>query len=65
MLILHPNCQCCDKDLPADAKNAVICSFECTFVKIALSRFIEVFAQIFRVTLRLDLQERTNHSRNI
>ncbi len=31
MLILHPNCQCCDKDLPADAKNAVFCSFECTF----------------------------------
>ncbi|MGB2741256.1 MAG: DUF1272 domain-containing protein [Cognaticolwellia sp.] len=33
MLILHPNCQCCDKDLPADAKDAMICSFECTFCR--------------------------------
>lgn len=33
MLILHPNCQCCDKDLPPDAKDAMICSFECTFCR--------------------------------
>lgn len=31
MLELRPNCECCDKDLPADATNAMICSFECTF----------------------------------
>jgi hypothetical protein len=31
MLTLKPNCECCDKDLPADAADAVICSFECTF----------------------------------
>jgi len=31
MLILKPNCECCDKDLPADAKDARICTFECTF----------------------------------
>ena len=31
MLKLHPNCQCCDKDLPADTDGAYICSFECTF----------------------------------
>ena len=31
MLILKPNCECCDKDLPADAADAMICSFECTF----------------------------------
>ncbi len=30
MLELRPNCECCDKDLPADA-HAYICSFECTF----------------------------------
>ena len=30
MLALKPNCECCDKDLPADAA-ARICSFECTF----------------------------------
>ena len=31
MLKLKPNCECCDKDLPADSRKAVICSFECTF----------------------------------
>jgi len=31
MLALKPNCECCDKDLPADAPDAMICSFECTF----------------------------------
>jgi uncharacterized protein len=31
MLQLRPNCECCDKDLPPDAADAVICSFECTF----------------------------------
>ena len=27
MLILRPNCERCDKDLPADQAGAVICSF--------------------------------------
>jgi uncharacterized protein len=31
MLKLRPNCECCDKDLPADAADALICTFECTF----------------------------------
>ncbi len=31
MLELRPNCECCDKDLPPDSEEAVICSFECTF----------------------------------
>ena len=31
MLKLKPNCECCDRDLPPDAANALICSFECTF----------------------------------
>lgn len=31
MLTLRPNCECCDKDLPPDATDALICSFECTF----------------------------------
>lgn len=31
MLALKPNCECCDVSLPADAKNARICTFECTF----------------------------------
>ena len=31
MLALRPNCECCGKDLPAAAPDALICSFECTF----------------------------------
>lgn len=31
MLELRPNCECCDRDLPADSGEARICSFECTF----------------------------------
>lgn len=31
MLDLRPNCECCDKDLPPQSTDAMICSFECTF----------------------------------
>ncbi|MGG7516536.1 DUF1272 domain-containing protein [Allorhizobium undicola] len=31
MLALRPNCECCDRDLPPASRDAVICSFECTF----------------------------------
>ena len=31
MLEMRPNCECCDKDLPADVAGAYMCSFECTF----------------------------------
>lgn len=31
MLELRPGCECCDKPLPAEATDALICSFECTF----------------------------------
>ena len=30
-LALRPNCEYCDKDLPPDAADARICSYECTF----------------------------------
>ncbi|MFC5698342.1 DUF1272 domain-containing protein [Pseudomonas sp. GCM10022186] len=33
MLDLRPNCECCDKDLPPDSADALICSFECTFCR--------------------------------
>ena len=33
MLELRPNCECCDKDLPADSTDAMICTFECTFCR--------------------------------
>lgn len=31
MLQLRPSCECCDRDLPPDSEEALICSFECTF----------------------------------
>jgi uncharacterized protein len=31
MLELRPSCECCNKNLPPDALDAMICSFECTF----------------------------------
>ena len=31
MLQMRPNCECCDRNLPPDSTEAMICSFECTF----------------------------------
>jgi hypothetical protein len=31
MLEIRPNCENCNKDLPYDSSDAMICSFECTF----------------------------------
>lgn len=31
MLELRPNCELCDKDLPAESTEACICTYECTF----------------------------------
>jgi len=33
MLELRPNCECCNKDLPPDAADAMICTYECTFCR--------------------------------
>ena len=33
MLQLRPNCECCDRDLPPDSTDVLICSFECTFCR--------------------------------
>jgi uncharacterized protein len=33
MLALRPNCECCNKDLPPAASDAMICTFECTFCR--------------------------------
>ena len=30
-LELRPNCEFCDRDLPPDAGDAMICTYECTF----------------------------------
>lgn len=31
MLEMRPNCECCDRNLPPDSAEALICTFECTF----------------------------------
>jgi uncharacterized protein len=31
LLQLRPSCECCNVDLPPEAADARICSFECTF----------------------------------
>ena len=33
MLLLKPNCECCDRDLDGTSPDAMICSFECTFCR--------------------------------
>ena len=33
VLELRPTCECCDKDLPPTAQDAMICTFECTFCR--------------------------------
>lgn len=33
MLQIRPGCECCDKDLPPQATDAMMCSFECTFCR--------------------------------
>ncbi|MDP9064866.1 MAG: DUF1272 domain-containing protein [Pseudomonadota bacterium] len=33
MLKMKPNCECCDRDLPGDSAEAMICSFECTYCR--------------------------------
>ena len=37
MLQLRPNCECCNRDLPAESAEAMICSFECTFCRACAS----------------------------
>ncbi|KQO75577.1 DUF1272 domain-containing protein [Rhizobium sp. Leaf262] len=32
-LELRPNCECCDRDLPPDSLDAMMCSFECTYCR--------------------------------
>ena len=39
-LDLRPNCEWCDKDLPPDAVDAQICSYECTFCADCVERHL-------------------------
>ncbi len=38
MLELRPNCECCDRDLSPDSREALICTFECTFCSACASQ---------------------------
>jgi uncharacterized protein len=40
MLQLRPGCECCDRDLPPDCAEAMICSFECTFCRDCAERVL-------------------------
>jgi hypothetical protein len=33
MLQLRPNCECCNRDLPPQSTEAMICTYECTFCR--------------------------------
>jgi uncharacterized protein len=39
-LELRPNCEYCDKDLPANALDARICTYECTFCADCVERHL-------------------------
>ena len=41
MLILKPNCECCNRDLPAESAEAWICSFECTFCSVCVATILK------------------------
>jgi hypothetical protein len=41
MLELRPNCECCDRNLPPDSTEALICSFECTYCHACASGVLE------------------------
>lgn len=40
MLEIRPNCEYCDKDLPPDAADARICTYECTFCSECVERHL-------------------------
>ena len=41
-LELRPNCEYCDKDLPPNAADACICTYECTFCADCVTRIDNV-----------------------
>ena len=41
MLELRPSCECCDRDLPAESDQAMICTFECTFCRDCVENKLE------------------------
>ncbi|GAB3011833.1 DUF1272 domain-containing protein [Bowmanella dokdonensis] len=40
MLALRPNCEGCDRDLPPDGTEAMICSYECTYCRSCVDKIL-------------------------
>lgn len=40
MLEIRPVCENCNKDLPADSPEAMICTFECTFCRDCVTQLL-------------------------
>ena len=40
MLKIRPNCEACNKDLPANSTQAYICSYECTFCEDCVNKVL-------------------------
>lgn len=64
MLELRPNCECCDKDLPPDSEEAMICTFECTFCKDCVATELKGLCPCVVVTLYLGLFDQMSCSTN-
>jgi uncharacterized protein len=41
MLQLRPNCECCNRDLPPQSEETLICSFERTFCRTCASAVLK------------------------
>lgn len=41
MLEIRPNCEHCNKDLPYNATDAMICTFECTYCKLCATTIFQ------------------------
>jgi hypothetical protein len=41
MLEIRPNCEHCNKALPFDSKDAMICTFECTFCSQCVAELLQ------------------------
>lgn len=41
MLELRPSCEHCDKSLPSDSREAMICTYECTFCESCVNEILE------------------------
>jgi hypothetical protein len=61
MLELRPNCELCDKDLPPEAADARICSYECTFSPPASRKFSATCARIAVAVFRCGRSVQRTH----